>query len=483
MATNVDIASSMDITTNMDGIQDSIQIKEAMQQDVESAEGAGRVGCSIGIMAYNEEANIARTVHAVLKQEGPSIRIEEVIVVASGCTDSTVPIVAEIALQEPRVHLYVQEKREGKASAINLFFKKATSEVAVLVGADVIPEESAIENLCSPFLDPKIGMTGGRPVPVNDPTTFMGHSVHLLWRLHDRIARSHAKLGEVIAFRNVITDIPTNSAVDEISIQALISQLGYKLLYKPDCVVYNKGPMTIRDFLKQRRRIYAGHLKVRAQQNYEASTMKATPILRELVVCRDFTMSSPKQAIWTMGTMFLEGYARMQGTYDFRRKAEHHIWQMVDSTKDLEAGQRKMRRICNAQSVIVFRLVLEGAKGNDIQREREDREATEVARKVLPYLKTLIRKEDKLTANGPGIMTAVIRAEQHGAELVAQRIKKAVEDATVRVGMRGREVKVNVTYSTLTFASKQTNGSVTISGPLVDESILAALSANPTTEK
>ncbi len=155
----------------------------------------------------------------------------------------------------------------------------------------------------------------------------------------------------------------------------------------------------------------------------------------------------------------------------------------MDSTKDLEAGQRKMRRICNAQSVIVFRLVLAGAKGNDIQREREDREATEAARKLQPYLKTLLRKEDKLTANGPGIMTAVIRAEQHGAELVAQRIKKAVEDASVRVGMRGREVKVTVTYSTLTFASKQTNGSVTINGSLVDESMLAALSANPTTNK
>ena len=106
-----------------------------------------------------------------------------------------------------------------------------------------------------------IGMVRGRPVPVNDPSTFMGHAVHLLWRLHDRVARIHPKLGEVIAFRNVISGIPTNSAVDEISIQALISQLGYQLIYEPECVVYNKGPVTVRDFLKQRRRIYAGHQK------------------------------------------------------------------------------------------------------------------------------------------------------------------------------------------------------------------------------
>lgn len=437
-------------------------------------EGEDDIGCSVGIMAYNEEANIERTLRAVLDQQGPSMHIEEVIVVASGCTDRTVSIVTRVAEQDARVRLCAQEKREGKASAINLFLKEARSEIAVLIGADVIPEEAAFQNLCAPFKDPGIGMAGGRPVPVNDPATFMGYAVHLLWRLHDRVARNTPKLGEVIAFRNIISGIPTNSAVDEISIQALISQLGYQLIYEPGCVIYNKGPLTITDFLKQRRRIYAGHLTVLAQQNYEASTMKISPIARQLIACRDFTMSTPKQTIWTLFTVMLEAYARLQGYYDYMRKREHHIWQMVDSTKDLEAGERKVRRICNAQSVIVFRFILEGAKGTDVHREREDREATEVARKLLPYLRTRIRKEDKLSVNGPGIMTAVIRAEQRGAEIVARRIKDAVESATVRVGVRNREVKVTVAYSSLTFASKAPNGDVTVSGPLVDEAMMAA---------
>ncbi len=436
------------------------------------------IGCSIGIMAYNEEANIAHTLQAILEQQGPSMCIEEVIVVASGCTDRTVPIVAEIASQEPRVRLCVQEKREGKASAINLFLKQATSQVAILIGADVIPAVGAVESLCKPFKDPMIGMVGGRPVPVNDPATFMGHAVHLLWRLHDRVARISPKLGEVIAFRNVISGIPGNSAVDEISIQALISQLGYQLIYEPECVIYNKGPLTIRDFLKQRRRIYAGHLKVLAQQNYQASTMKIGPIARQLIACRDFTMSSPRQVLWTLLTVLLEAFARVQGHYDFWRKREHHIWQMVDSTKNLEAGEHKMRRICNAQSVIVFRFILEGAKGTDVQREREEREATEVARKLLPYLRAKMRKEDKLSVNGPGIMTAVMRAEQQGAEIVARRIKEAVEATPVRVGVRNREVKVTVAYSSLTFASQAPNGDITVSGPLLEDAAVLSTFSN-----
>ncbi len=457
----------------------SIRGVQPEQEDGQAQHGDEYVGCSVGIMAYNEEANIGRTIRAVLEQHGPSIRIEEIIVIASGCTDRTVQIVAEIALKEPRVRLCIQEKREGKASAINLFLKEAISHVVVLIGADVIPEASALEYMCAPFKDPKIGMVGGRPVPINDPTTFMGHAVHLLWRLHDQMARVHPKLGEVIAFRNVISGIPSGSPVDEISIQALISQLGYQLIYEPACIVYNKGPLTLQDFLKQRRRIYAGHLQVRDQQNYAASTMKVGPIIRQLLTSRDLTMRTPRQVIWTLGTVILEGIARLQAYNDYRLKREHHIWQTVDSTKDLEAGKYKMRHIRNAVSVIIFRFILEGAENNyAVNPEDEDREAIEAVRKLLPLLRTRLRKEDKLSISGPGILTVVIRAEQHGAELVSRRIQEIVQATPVRIGMRGRAVKVVVAYSSLTFTSKAKNGGITISSPLVQAAMIAAQATN-----
>ena len=38
-----------------------------------------------------------------------------------------------------------------------------------------------------PFADPEVGMTSCRPVPVNDPNTFMGFTAHMLWGLHHEI--------------------------------------------------------------------------------------------------------------------------------------------------------------------------------------------------------------------------------------------------------------------------------------------------------
>jgi len=113
--------------------------------------------------------------------------------------------------------------------------------------------------------------------------------------------------------------------------------------------------------------------------------------------------------------------------------------------------------------VIIFRLVLEGVERYHSDPEGEDRVATEAARKLLPLLRANLSKEGTFTINGPGIMTAVIRAEQQGAENVAKRIQEIVHATPVRIGIAGREVKVMVAYSSLTFPLKVQNGSMAVS--------------------
>ena len=45
--------------------------------------------CSIGIMAYNEEANIGNLLDALIGQRTDKCAIKEIYVVASGCLDRT----------------------------------------------------------------------------------------------------------------------------------------------------------------------------------------------------------------------------------------------------------------------------------------------------------------------------------------------------------------------------------------------------------
>lgn len=73
--------------------------------------------CSIGITVYNERANIARLLETLLNQELESVIINEIIVIASGCTDNTEQAVQRFANRDSRVRLLVQNQRFGKASA------------------------------------------------------------------------------------------------------------------------------------------------------------------------------------------------------------------------------------------------------------------------------------------------------------------------------------------------------------------------------
>ena len=109
------------------------------------------IRCCIGIMAYNEEANIRRLMEALLAQKTEVASIDEIVVVASGCTDRTEEIAREFLDRDPRVRVLVQPRKEGKASAVNLLMQNTNCEVIVLESADTLPRPETIEELIKPL--------------------------------------------------------------------------------------------------------------------------------------------------------------------------------------------------------------------------------------------------------------------------------------------------------------------------------------------
>ena len=289
------------------------------------------LACTVGIMAYNEGANIGRLLDALLNQQLSDCAIREIIVVSSGSTDITEDVVREFAARDPRIKLLVQPHREGKASAVNLFLRQAQSDILVLESADTLPGPTTIQRLLEPFRDPEVGMTGGHPIPVNDSSTFLGFAAHLLWGLHHQVALTHPKLGELIAFRWIFQRIPYSSAVDEANIEPLVFGQDYQLRYVPDAVVYNRGPETVSDFLKQRRRIYAGHLRLKHEQGYVVATMSGLRILTAFLHCLRW---DPRWCLWTLPVIALEIYGRFLGYLDYHyKRRDHAIWDIAVTTK------------------------------------------------------------------------------------------------------------------------------------------------------
>src|SRR5262249_53557604 len=145
----------------------------------------------------------------------------------SGCTDDTVPCARAVAASHARVAILEQQSREGKASAINLFLQTAgPAPVHVLAGADTRLEPGSLEALVAPFDDPSVGMTGGRPVPVDAKSSWLGRVVHFQWDLHDAVARIEPKLGELVAFRRAAGVLPADTATDEAWLESVVIAAG-----------------------------------------------------------------------------------------------------------------------------------------------------------------------------------------------------------------------------------------------------------------
>ena len=391
-------------------------------------------------MAYNEEANIADAIGAILGQELTSGHIAELIVVASGCEDRTVPIVSDIVSRDPRVRLIEQESREGKASAINLFIAAATSPVLLMVSADVLVEDGTIDALLRHFEDPGVGMVGGHPIPVNPETTFLGHAVHLQWRLHDRIARESPKLGEIVAFRNVVPSIPTDTAVDEISIQAVVTQLGHRLVYEPQAIVYNRGPTTVRDFLRQRRRIHAGHLRIVEQQGYAASTMSSTRVVRAFLSSGSFTR--PRSLVWSIGTVGLEVAARTLGHYDVERRRPQHVWEIAATTKEHVAEGAS-----GQQNVLVFHI------GNFHRQQLQlgAHASRQLTQRVCEHIKRAVGSKATVSIGRSGTIVALMNGDRDAAERTAVELIEKVEAAPLSLNGHRATAKVRLACAVIAF--------------------------------
>jgi len=303
------------------------------------------IACSLGIMAHNEAQNIGRLLESVAAQDLSTVAITEIIVIASGCSDSTEAIVRHWAANDLRIRILLQPRREGKASAVNLFLSEAQEKVLVLCSADLVLQKDAVEQLVCPFQDREIGITTCRPVPVNRGDVFMGFAAHLLWGLHHQINLESFKCGEVIAFRKSFERIPYRTATDEASIEPVIRGQGYSAKYVPTAIVYNKGPENIRDFVRQRRRIYAGHLAIREAVGYSVTTMKKSRLLS--LALRNWD-KRPRQFFWTFEVALLEAYCRLLGWRDFIGRHDHSRWDVASSTKKLGPWVAEAARAASA---------------------------------------------------------------------------------------------------------------------------------------
>jgi biofilm PGA synthesis N-glycosyltransferase PgaC len=292
------------------------------------------IRCSVGVTAHNEEANIGKLLERLINQELQTVEIAEILVVASGCTDGTEGIIEHWRQRDSRIKLLVQKAREGKPAAVSLFIQNAQEDICVLESGDTLPGPDTIEHLVAPFVDPKIGMTGAQKIPVNTPDDVVGYLSHLRLRMEHELCLEIPRLGELVAFRKVFDTIPSDVAMDEAFAEALIVKGGMVVRYVPEAKVYNMGPTTVGDFIRQRRRNYAGHLHLKRKYGYRVSSLDSPRVLR---IALDEVWKAIRVILYLVWLAGLEMIARVLGAYDYYiRGRKHVVWDIAWTTKKVD---------------------------------------------------------------------------------------------------------------------------------------------------
>jgi biofilm PGA synthesis N-glycosyltransferase PgaC len=91
----------------------------------------------------------------------------------------------------------------------------------------------------------------------------------------------------------------------------------------------------VSDFIKQRRRNYAGHLHLKEKYGYRVSSMESGRVLRlawgELL--------GALRLIWLLFALAsIEAISRVLGWWDYRvRKQKHVVWDIAWTTKEVKA--------------------------------------------------------------------------------------------------------------------------------------------------
>jgi biofilm PGA synthesis N-glycosyltransferase PgaC len=225
---------------------------------------------TILIPTYNEEKVIENRIKNLKFLDYPKDKFE-VLIVDSGSTDRTINILNEIhgisEFSDMNIKIISEDKRNGKASAINFGKKYARGDIILVTDANTIFNNSALREMMPHFKDPKVGGVGGRLWVANSDDKNAVKAA-FYWDLENVMRIGEAALdsaclfqGEINAWRKDLVDANIEIISEDLDMSIKIRQKNYKIEYEPNAIAYEPSPTTVSDQIIQRKRTCIGTIK------------------------------------------------------------------------------------------------------------------------------------------------------------------------------------------------------------------------------
>lgn len=302
------------------------------------------LSATIGITALNEEANIAQLLVALLDQKLHTVKLEKIIVISDGSTDKTVTIAKSVG--DSRIKVIDSKKRLGQAQRQNQIFNLATTDITILLNADVLPaDKTCIETLCKPFQNKKFsGMVGAKPIPLQINSTFVSRVIDwsAQWKqsLFEKMAEKnniYLSHGRARAFsKDLYSILRWPSVTGEDAYSYIFTRLhGFTFKYQPQARIWYTSPRTLGDHISQSERFFYSKTEIAKDENLSPQQKDWYRISPALITTHMLKAIATKP-------LYAFCYCAIVGTVYLTHKLMPYkkrsvLWKTSDSTKTISA--------------------------------------------------------------------------------------------------------------------------------------------------
>lgn len=217
------------------------------------------------VCAYNEDDIISEKMSNTHSLDYPADRLH-LVWVTDGSTDNTNSILSTY----PDVKIVFSPERRGKSAALKHGIKEVSTEIVMMTDANTMLNPEAIREIVRLMQDPKVGcVSGEKKVMAKSDSDEAAQGEGLYWKYESTLKRLDSELysamgaaGELCVIRRqLMTDIPDDTLLDDFVISMEIVRMGYKIAYTSKAFAMEYGSADLHEESKRKRRIAAGGLQ------------------------------------------------------------------------------------------------------------------------------------------------------------------------------------------------------------------------------
>lgn len=296
---------------------------------------------TIGIPAYNEEANIGRLLRSLLLQEKNNFNLKQIIVISDGSTDLTNSIVE--SFKNPIIKLIKERTRVSQQIRQNQLISLFKGDVLIIIEADTLPyDDKTLSILVAPFLkdnNQKIAMVTGKAISLQAKTLVEKIDSHGMkikdnifseWRNGDNLylTSGHAMkaLSRNFASKLIFpTDVPEDSYT-----YFRLKQLGLRMIKQQYAKAYVRRASNLKDYIRRNKKFAGGREALKNYFSKDLVNREFTPPINLLI--KHLLSAAFHSPLLTTLYLLVSLLVRV---LNFRIKEFNPLYQPFSSTKNL----------------------------------------------------------------------------------------------------------------------------------------------------